>query len=183
MGKMKFGEKAKNPKATFLRLMKDVFEGRMFLIAVIVLCVILSAWSVTYSASFIGRFIDDVVIPLKGVSSPDFSKAIQYLVKFALVVGVSVAASFTVSWIMVGVAQKSIFDLRIKMFDKLESLPLSYFDQNARGSIMSRFANDTDTLNQLVANGLVQLLTAGMTLVMVFVSMARNSIILLFVVI
>ena len=183
MGKMKFGEKAKNPKATFLRLMKDVFEGRMFLIAFIVLCVILSAWSVTYSASFIGRFIDDVVIPLKGVASPDYSLAVTYLLKFAVVVAVSVIASFAVSWIMVGVAQKSIFDLRIKMFDKLESLPLSYFDKNARGGIMSRFANDTDTLNQLVANGLVQLLTAGMTLVMVFVSMAANSLILLLVVV
>ena len=66
MGKMKFGEKAKNPKKTFLRLMKDVFEGRYFLIVLIVLGIVLSAWATTYSASFIGDFIDDVVIPLKG---------------------------------------------------------------------------------------------------------------------
>ena len=183
MGKMKFGEKAKNPKATFLLLMKDVFEGRYALILLIVFCIILSAFATTYSASFIGSFIDDVVIPLKGVDNPDFTKAIQYLCKFALVVAVSIAASFACSYIMVGVAQKAIFDMRIKMFDKLESLPLSYFDKNARGSIMSRFANDTDTLNQLVANGLVQLLTAAMTLVMVLVSMALNSWILLLVVI
>ena len=183
MGKMKFGEKAKNPKAPFLRLMKDVFEGRYALILLIVFCIILSAFATTYSASFIGSFIDDVVIPLKGVDNPDFTKAIQYLCKFALVVAVSIAASFACSYIMVGVAQKAIFDMRIKMFDKLESLPLSYFDKNARGSIMSRFANDTDTLNQLVANGLVQLLTAAMTLVMVLVSMALNSWILLLVVI
>ena len=65
MGKMKFGEKAKNPKATFLRLMKDVFEGRYLLIVLIVFCIIISAFSTTYSASFIGSFIDDVVIPLK----------------------------------------------------------------------------------------------------------------------
>ena len=51
MGKMKFGEKAKNPKATFLRLMKDVFEGRYALILLIVLCIILSAFATTYSAS------------------------------------------------------------------------------------------------------------------------------------
>ena len=183
MGKMKFGEKAKNPKATFLRLMKDVFEGRYALIVLIVFCIILSSYSTTYSASFIGNFIDDVVIPLKGVENPDFSKAILYLVKFAVVVIISIAASFAVSYIMVGVAQKSIYDMRIKMFDKLESLPLSYFDKNARGSIMSRFANDTDTLNQLVANGLVQLLTAGMTLIMVLVSMAINNLILLVLVI
>ena len=183
MGKMKFGEKAKNPKATFLRLMKDVFEGRYLLIVLIVFCIIISAFSTTYSASFIGSFIDDVVIPLKGVENPDFTKALIYLGKFAVVVLISIAASFAVSYIMVGVAQKSIYDMRIKMFDKLESLPLSYFDKNARGSIMSRFANDTDTLNQLVANGLVQLLTAGMTLVMVLFSMAVNNWILLLVVI
>src|SRR5574344_1519164 len=183
MGKMKFGEKAKNPKKTFLRLMKDVFEGRYFLIVLIVLGIVLSAWATTYSASFIGDFIDDVVIPLKGNPNPDFSIALRYLLKFAFVVSISILSSFLVSWIMVGIAQNAIYDMRIKMFDKLESLPLSYFDRNRRGSIMSRFANDTDTLNQLVANGLVQLLTAAMTLVMVLVSMALNSWILLLVVI
>ena len=183
MGKMKFGEKAKNPKKTFLRLMKDVFEGRYFLIVLIVLGIVLSAWATTYSASFIGDFIDDVVIPLKGNPNPDFSIALRYLLKFAFVVSISILSSFLVSWIMVGIAQNAIYDMRIKMFDKLESLPLSYFDRNRRGSIMSRFANDTDTLNQLVANGLVQLLTAAMTLLMVLVSMAMNSWILLLVVI
>lgn len=183
MGKMKFGEKAKNPKKTFLRLMGDVFKGRMFFIAVILICVVLSAISTTYSATFIGDFIDDVVIPLKGVSNPDFSMAIAYLLKFALVVTISIIASFIVSWIMVGISQSAIYDMRIKMFNKLESLPLSYFDQTSRGTIMSRFTNDTDTLNQLVSNGLVQLLTAGMTLIMVLYSMARNSLLLLLVVV
>ena len=68
------------------------------------------------------------------------------------------------------------------MFRKLESLPISYFDQNAHGMIMSRFSNDTDTLNQLISHSLVQLMQAIITLAMVFITMVINSIPLTFVV-
>ena len=61
MGKMKFGEKAKNPKKTFLRLMKDVFEGRYGLVLLLVLCIILSAISTTYSDGVSLTFIAGAV--------------------------------------------------------------------------------------------------------------------------
>ncbi|MBQ0072142.1 MAG: ABC transporter ATP-binding protein, partial [Spirochaetales bacterium] len=183
MGKMKYGEKAKNPKMAFARLLKTVFEGRMFMIPIIILCILVTSVATIYSASFIGSFIDEIVVPLKGVENPDFGPAVKYLVKFALVVSVSLVASFLSSFLMVGIAQGSIYDLRIKMFAKLESLPISYFDQNTRGSLMSRFANDTDTLNQLVSNGLTGMLTSVITLVMVFFSMLLNSWILTIVIV
>lgn len=183
MGKMKFGEKAKNPKATFLRLMKSVFEGKKKYIFIILFCIILSSVATTYSASFIGSFIDDIVIPLKGVKNPDFTPAIKALVKFGVVILFSIIASFLASYLMVGISQDAIYKMRKDMFDKLESFPLSYFDQHSRGAIMSRFANDTDTINQLVSNGLIQLLTSAMTMVMVICSMCFNSLILFLVVI
>ncbi len=174
--------KAKNPVASFTRLMAFVFEGKWIYVAIILLCIVVSSLATTYSATFIGSFIDEVVIPLKGESDPDFTPALISLGKFALVILVAIGASYLSSWIMVGISQGAIYKMRTKMFDKLESLPLSYFDQNARGTIMSRFSNDTDTINQLVSNGLVQLLTAGITLVMVLVSMFTNSLILTLVV-
>ncbi len=174
--------KAKNPVASFTRLMAFVFEGKWIYVALILLCIVVSSLATTYSATFIGSFIDEVVIPLKGESDPDFTPALISLGKFAFVILVAIGASYLSSWIMVGISQGAIYKMRTKMFDKLESLPLSYFDQNARGTIMSRFSNDTDTINQLVSNGLVQLLTAGITLVMVLVSMFTNSLILTLVV-
>ena len=175
--------KAKNPGRSFMRLMKFVFEGKWMLILIILVCIILSSLATTYSATFIGDFIDDIVIPLKGVENPDFLPAVKALGKFALVVLVSIITSFISSWVMVGISQGAVYKMRTSMFSRLESLPLSYFDRNARGTIMSVFSNDTDTISQLISNGLVQLLTAGITLVMVFVSMARNSLVLTAVVI
>lgn len=182
MGKMKYGEKAKNPKGAFLKLMKTVFKGRIPYLVLILVCIVLSALATTYSASFIGEFIDNIIIPLKGVENPDFTPALKALLKFAIVIVVSIVASFISSWFMVGISQRSIYKLRVDMFNKLESLPLSYFDQNSRGSIMSRFSNDTDTINQLISNGLVSLLSSVITLVMVLFSMFSNSLLLTIVV-
>ena len=179
---MKFGEKAKNPKGAFLKLMKTVFKGRIPYLVLILVCIVLSALATTYSASFIGEFIDNIIIPLKGVENPDFSPALKALLKFAIVIVVSIVASFLSSWVMVGISQRSIYKLRVDMFNKLESLPLSYFDQNSRGSIMSRFSNDTDTINQLISNGLVSLLSSVITIVMVLFSMFSNSLLLTIVV-
>ncbi len=175
--------KAKNPLKSFSRLMKFVFQGKWAYIILILVCIIVSSLATTYSATFIGEFIDDVVIPLKGVENPDFTPALVALGKFALVVAVALVTSFISSWVMVGISQGAIYRMRTEMFNRLESLPLSYFDQNARGTIMSTFSNDTDTINQLVSNGLVQLLTAGITLVMVLVSMFSNSLVLTLIVI
>lgn len=182
MGKMKFGPKAKNPKKTMARLFKLIFGSNPLLVAFILVCVVVSAFATVYSASFIGTFIDTIVVPLIGIKNPDFSGAIDALIKFGIVIVISTATSYLLSYVMVNVAQKAIYKIRIEMFDKLESLPLSYFDQNPHGSIMSRFSNDTDTLNQLISNGLVQLLTAAITLVMVIVSMIMKSWILTLIV-
>ena len=175
--------KAKNPVKSFSRLMRFVFDGKWAYILLILVCIVLSALATTYSAQFIGDFIDDIVIPLKGVENPDFTPALKELGKFALVILVAIFSSFISSWVMVGISQRAIYRMRTKMFQRLESLPLSYFDQNARGTIMSTFSNDTDTINQLVSNGLVQLLTAGITLVMVLFSMFKNSLVLTAIVI
>lgn len=183
MGKMKFGAKAEKPFSTLWRLIKAVFGKRKIVIPLILICIAVSSFSTIYSASFIGEFIDGIVIPLKGVENPDFTPALIALGKFALVVVTSGLVNFLLSYMMVGVSQGAIYSLRCQMFDKLESLPLSYFDKNSRGSIMSRFANDTDNISQLVSSGLTSIITAVVTMVMVMVSMFKSSWILAIVVI
>ncbi|MBQ2258833.1 MAG: ABC transporter ATP-binding protein, partial [Spirochaetales bacterium] len=110
-----------------------------------------------------------------GVINPDWSGAIEALVKYGVVVGISVIFSYLQAYIMVGVSQGSIFKIRNRMFNHMEKLPLSYFDSNAHGSLMSRFSNDTDTLNQLISNGLIHLIQALLTIIVVFLALVRNS--------
>ena len=175
MAKMKMGPKAKNPVKTLKRVLKDVFKGRMIIIAFILLSIIVTSLTTVYASNFIGKFIDSFVEPMVGVINPDWSGAIEALVKYGVVVGISVIFSYLQSYIMVGVSQGSIFKIRNRMFNHMEKLPLSYFDSNAHGSLMSRFSNDTDTLNQLISNGLIHLIQALLTIIVVFLALVRNS--------
>lgn len=175
MGKMKMGAKAKHPIKTLSRVMKDVFGKKKAQVLFIFVCIFATAFSTVYSANFLGEFIDSFVEPLIGVSNPDWHPVVLALAKYGLVVMVSILFNFLMSYMMVSISQGAIYSIRLDMFKKLESLPLSYFDTNAHGSIMSRFSNDTDTLNQLISNGLIQLVSASVTIIWVFISMLRNS--------
>ena len=175
MAKMKMGPKAKTPGKTLKRVFRDVFKGRGAVVVFIFISIIVTSLTTVYSSNFIGKFIDSFVDPMAGVLDPDWSEAVQALIKYGVVVGVSVIFNYLQAYIMVGVSQGSIFGIRMRMFSHMEKLPLSYFDVNKHGSLMSRFSNDTDTLNQLVSNGLIHLITALLTLVVVFIAMIRNS--------
>lgn len=175
MARRMMGAKAKHPMKTLFRVLKDVFGQKKLQVVFIFICILVTAFTTVYSANFLGSFIDGCVEPLIGVADPDWKPVLLSLGKFALVVLISVIFNFFMSYMMVSISQSSIYRIRIKMFAKLSSLPLSYFDRNKHGSIMSRFSNDTDTLNQLISNGLIQLIGALITSVWVFISMISNS--------
>ncbi len=177
------GARAKDPKKAMKRVLSLVFGERKLKFVFIVVCIFISAFSIVYSSNFLGQFIDGYVTPIIGVENPDWAPVVRALVQFAAIVSVSVVFNYLLSRTMVSISQDTLYDIRIKMFRKLDSLPISYFDQNQHGTIMSRFSNDTDTLNQFISNSLVQLLQAIITLVMVFVTMIMNSWILTLVVV
>ena len=182
-GRNAAGARAKDPKKAMKRVLSIVFGERKRKFVFIVVCILISAFSIVYSSNFLGQFIDQYVTPLIGVENPDWRPVAASLVQFAMIVSVSVVFNYLLSRTMVSISQDTLYAIRIRMFKKLDSLPLSYFDQNQHGTIMSRFSNDTDTLNQFISNSLVQLMQAIITLVMVFVSMLMNSLLLTAVVI
>ena len=169
------GARAKDPKKAMKRVLSIVFGERKGKFVFIVACIFISAFSIVYSSNVLGQFIDSYVTPIIGVENPDWGPVVMSLVQFACIVSVSVVFNYLLSRTMVGISQDTLYTIRIRMFRKLDSLPLSYFDQNQHGTIMSRFSNDTDTLNQFISNSLVQMMQAIITLVMVFVSMLINS--------
>ena len=183
MARMKMGAKAKNPKKTLKRVLGEVFKGRPFLILFILICVAVSSISTVYMASFVGEFIDNFVTPIIGVTDPDWMPAIMSLVKFGLVVGIATLFGYLQSFVMVGITQKSIFRIRKDLFHHMETLSLKYFDTNAHGALISRFSNDTDTLNQLMASTIVNLINSALTSIFVFVAMVKASWLLTIIVI
>ena len=176
------GTAAKDPMKALKRLLSIIFGDRKGHLAVIFLCIIASSIAIVYSASFLGMFVDSFITPIIGKENPDFRPIIKALAGYGCVIAISVVFSYILSRIMVTISQDTLFRIRVQMFKKLESLPLSYFDRNAHGNIMSRFSNDTDTLNQMISNSLVLVMQSAITIVMLVVSMLANSVVLTVVV-
>ena len=124
-GRNAAGARAKDPKKAMKRVLRIVFGERKAKFAFIVVSILISAFSIVYSSNFLGAFIDEHVTPIIGVSSPDWGPVVASLVKFAMIVSVSVVFNYLLSRTMVGISQDTLYDIRVQMFRKLDSLPLS----------------------------------------------------------
>lgn len=83
---------------------------------------------------------------------------------------------------MAKISEGTIKQIRDEMFNKMQKLPIKYFDTHTHGDIMSKYTNDTDTLAQMISQGLPQFFTSGITIIVVLVSMIVSNIYLTLVV-
>ena len=93
-----------------------------------------------------------------------------------------VVTSLVHSILMAKISEGTIKQIRDDMFNKMQKLPIRYFDTHTHGDIMSRYTNDTDTLAQMISQGLPQLFTSCVTIIVVLVSMIVSNIYLTLVV-
>ena len=94
-----------------------------------------------------------------------------------------VITSLLYSILMAKISEGTLKQIRDDMFSKMQKLPIKYFDSNTNGDIMSRYTNDTDTLSQMISQGLPQFFTSAITIIVVFISMVVTNIYLTLVVI
>ena len=167
---------------TLKRLLSYMKQYRSTLIIVVV-CIIISAVASAASSMFLQSLIDDYIVPLLGQSSPVFTGLLQALV----IIGVIYVAGALGTWIynrlMVTVAQGTLKKIRDEMFAKMQKLPVRYFDSHTHGEIMSLYTNDTDTLRQMIAQSLAQLISSACTMIAVFCCMLYISLWLTLIVI
>ena len=118
------------------------------------------------------------VTPGEGV---DFQALHQMLALVALVYLLSAILMWGQAYLMAGVAQKVIYNMRRQVDEKLARLPLKYFDDNPRGDILSRVTNDIDNIAQTLQQSLTQIITAVLTIIGVLIMMFVISPLLAFV--
>ncbi len=172
MGKPKFeGKMSDILKRIFTVLLKD-YKIHLVIVAI---CIIGAALASVRGTLFIKTLVDDYIEPLIGVENPDFSNLLSALMSMAMIYLIGVVCSFTYNRLMIYVTQGTLRNLRIKLFNHMESLPINYFDTHAHGDIMSVYTNDIDTLRQLISQSLPQLLNSSITLVSTLVSMIMLS--------
>lgn len=157
------------------RLLKDIFKQYKFHLLIVFICIIGNAFATVQGTLFMQVLIDDYIMPLLGVSSPDFTGLFYALVRVACFFVIGVVCAYAFNRIMVTVSQGYLRNLRIELFEHMESLPIRYFDRTSHGDTMSVYTNDIDTLRQLISQSIPQLVSSAITIVTVFISMLTLS--------
>ena len=168
-------EKARDRKATLLRLLKFVMQHYRFSFILVFACIIVSSVATLMSTLFTRTLIDDYILPLVGTASPDFSPLAMALLKLAAVLLVGVACSYAYNRIMISVSQGTMLRLRKSMFSHMQRLPIKYFDSHSHGDVMSTYTNDVDSLRQVISSSLPSAFSSLITLAVTFSSMVVLS--------
>lgn len=165
-----------NKKNTFTRLIKTLFEFYPVLLPIIIALILFNS----VVSSIPSVFMQNIIAVIeKYWRTKDWLHAKPEVLSFVTVLLVlyilSLIASFTYNRLMAVVTQGSLMKFREKMFARMESLPIRYFDTNAHGDIMSIYTNDTDTLRQLISQSLPALMQTSIVLLTVFCIMIYYS--------
>ena len=176
--------KNKVSKGTLGRLLSYVFKDHKKEFALVIILIILSVLSSVAGSMFTKTLIDDYITPMLLENSNDFAalgRAILYMIGIYLV---GVVCTYLYLYKMVSISQGVLRDIRNEMFAKMQKLPINYFDTNAHGDIMSRYTNDTDVLEGMLAQSLPQFIASSITIVTMLIAMLSINVVLtLFVVI
>ena len=161
----------KTSSGTLKRLIAYVLKGNELKLAVVVICVLLSAMGTVSISLALKVLIDGYITPLIGQSSPDFTEFYRAITILGIVFATSVIASFTYNRIMVYVGQSTLKKIKDEMFGKMQSLPISYFDKHTDGSIMALYTTDSDALRQMIEQSTPQVMLSIVTIAATFISM------------
>src|SRR5690625_1377381 len=169
-------DKPKNFKKTFRRLLTYLKPRRISLLLVFAAAILGTVFNVigpmvmgnTITVIFEGAYQKFQGIPDAGV---DFSKVGQLLLLLAGLYVFSSLFQFFQQYIMAGVSQWTVYDLREDVFEKINKLPLAYFDGRSHGDILSRVTNDLDTISTTLQQSLTSFITSFVTMIGIIIMM------------
>ncbi|AWK51539.1 ABC transporter [Clostridium beijerinckii] len=157
------------------RLLSYIFKEYKFLFFIVFVTIIISSLANVIGTLFLRNLIDDYVVPLMNKSGADFGPLLKMIITMAVIYYVGVLSTYAYSRIMVTISQGSLKRIRDDMFSHMETLPIKFFDTHSHGDLMSLYTNDTDTLRQMISQGIPQLISAIITVVSIFASMIYLS--------
>ena len=162
--------KPKDTKATIRRILSYMLRRKLLLLAVMIF-VLISSLAGVIGTYMLRPIINDCILPMVEAQEKDFGPLIRMLSLMGGVYLAGALASYGQQRLMVQITQGTLNSVRRDLFNKLQDLPIRYFDTRTHGEIMSRFTNDVDTLREAITQGAVQLLTSGITIVSTFIMM------------
>ena len=168
------GDKPKNTKGTLLRLLAFMKPYRVGLILVLAFTILstvagnLAPRVIGFATNEIQRGAERI---LKGTGGMDYRAIVGILVILGIMYVLNALLTYAQQYLMAGISQKTMYTLRRKVDLKLKKLPLSYFDSQPLGDILSRVTNDVDTVSNSLQQGINQIMTSALTLITILVMM------------
>ncbi|MFF2445772.1 ABC transporter ATP-binding protein [Neobacillus sp. NPDC058068] len=173
-------QKAKDFKGTLKRLLSYLIPYKLQLFAVLITAIISTVFSIV-SPKIMGhattKLFEGLMMKLKHVPGAkiDFDYIGQIIIMLIGLYIISAIFAYLQGYIMAGVAQKTVYNLRKEVEEKLNRLPLKYFDSRTHGEILSRAVNDVDNISTTLQQSLTQLITSVVTIIGVIVMMLSIS--------
>ena len=174
-------QKAKDFKGTLVRLSKYLKPYRVGLVVVAIAAITSVIFSII-SPKIMAKITDELIRPIlelvggNPTPSPiDFSYIWNIVVILIGLYVLSAAFSYLQQFIMAGVSQKVVYDLRRDIDEKLARLPLKFFDSHTHGELLSRFTNDVDNISATLQQSITQVITSVTTVVGVLIMMLTIS--------
>lgn len=166
-----------NKKKTLGRTLKYLFSSYPVHIILILISIIVIAVGSISASIFMQKVIDDVIY--KGIEVNSWAYVKGELKKLILTLGsiylASIICSFLQAQLLAEMTQGFLYKLRMRLFSKMEKLPISYFDRHPHGDIMSTYTNDVDAIRQLISVSIPQTISTLLTVTMLFVMMCYYS--------
>ena len=167
---------AKGSGAVVRRLLRTIREFYPVMLPITIVCIVINAVVSSIPSIFMQNIIEVIEVSWQ---SGDWAAArgtvIRLVATLAGFYTVSLVAGLIFNQLMAIITQGTLKKLRCKMFDKMQCLPIKYFDTNSHGDIMSHYTNDIDTLRQMVSQSFPQLLSSAIMVTTVFCIMLYYS--------
>ena len=160
-----------HPLKQLKRLMAYVFQDYGMHCAAVLLLIVVSVLANVQGTMFTRTLIDEYIQPLLLSDRPDFTPLLHAIIRVAAFYGIGIVSTYTYNRLMVEVTQGTLRDMRNDLFERMERLPIQYFDTHTHGDIMSIYTNDIDTLRQMISQSVPQFINSAITIVSVLVSM------------
>ena len=175
-------KKRRGDWSSIIRLLKFMWQDYKWVLLVSAVLIVISALVTVNLTSSIRSLVDNFVQPMLQTGSSDFGPLRDFLLGLALFCLVGVMANYGFSIMMATISQDALRSLRNQLFERMQKLPVKYFDTHPHGDIMSIYTNDIDALRQAIEQSIPQLFSSAITMIGVTVSMLVVSPLLFLVV-
>ena len=175
-------KKRRGDWSSIIRLLKFMWQDYKWVLLVAAVLIVISALTTVNLTSSIRSLVDNFVQPMLQTGSSDFGPLRDFLLGLALFCLVGVMANYGFSIMMATISQDALRSLRNQLFERMQKLPVKYFDTHPHGDIMSIYTNDIDALRQAIEQSIPQLFSSAITMIGVTVSMLVVSPLLFLVV-